>query len=197
MRALESAANHVLSGTPLDPSALSGIQGVFLVGKRAAVEYASLVACCLSEKELISVIRNLSSDRRLKARLGVLMCLRSSLPYEFLHRILGLLVVDKSKKVRKLAVDWIMRNFDRRFLELLESIEPKDSERAFLSDQIHLLRHGYLVSRSEADPYVIIKDELGSVAGFFSSVDAENLPDAEIARRFRARLSQRTKMEAP
>lgn len=187
-RAIAEGREAALNGRDLSADAIDGIRRCLEHGGSRAVEIAALVVralqCGPGPQKLIA---DLARSKLAQGRISAVMCLTSRFEGKFIAHVLESLAKDRSKKVRELAVDWVVRNNQREFLPILEqahTCEREENMKEYLAQEIRLLRDGYSVARGQCGAYVTVHDGGSRFGGHVNLDAAHGLTDAEIAKLF-------------
>jgi hypothetical protein len=188
--AILRGAQAAVAGREPDAEILVAVRRAVEEGPPAVVEIACLVAKALIARDLaaFSLVRDLVASRTSRGRIGALRCLPSSTPDELTRPILDTLLIDRSMKVREMAVDWITRNDLKQHLPLLEALlnEKNDSSFThFLTREISLLKLGYFVVREPGSVYLTTQAVGVRHGRFVDPTLAQGLSDQEIATNLR------------
>jgi len=188
-RAVLNGRELALAGGVADAETLVGLRRAVEAGTRGVMELVSLVASVLIERDetAFSLVRELAASPTAQGRVGALLCMPPHALDVLVRPILGMLLNDRSKKVREMAIDWIDRHSLKQYLPLLEALLADESNPALkelVARAISLITNGYYVRREGGAVFVTIKMKVGIYGGAFDPEIARGLSDREIAEKF-------------
>lgn len=120
------------------------------------------------DSNALNAVQQMAKSKKLLVRHNALMCLTSKTPIEPCLALIRNALLDKSTKVRGKAADWAGRLRLKAVLSDLANAELAERDqktRAIISNELRLLRDGYLVEPAGEDAtFVTVRAASGQIS---------------------------------